>query len=206
MAIRVPPGRAGRLWLMRRLEVGRRGAEVLDQKRGTLLRERLRLAGQLAEAEAEWERAAAAAAAWNARACAAAGPRALRLAALRRDGTARITVTRRNLLGVVVPESATVEGGGPAEDASSGGAAVRLAAEAHAEALSAAAAVAALRAAHEAIEAELARTVRRLRAIEHRWLPAHEAELHRLELAIEESELADIVGARWAVGRNLGRG
>ena len=155
---------------------------------------------------AEWERAAAAAAAWNARACAAAGPRALRLAALRRDGTARITVTRRNILGVVVPESATVEGGGPAEDASSGGAAVRLAAEAHAEALSAAAAVAALRAAHEAIEAELARTVRRLRAIEHRWLPAHEAELHRLELALEESELADIVGARWAVGRNLGRG
>src|SRR5207344_2001180 len=97
LALRVPPGRAGRLWLMRRLEVGRRGAEVLDQKRGTLLRERLRLAGQLAEADREWERAAAAAAAWNARAWAAAGPRALRLAALRRNGTARITVARRNI-------------------------------------------------------------------------------------------------------------
>jgi vacuolar-type H+-ATPase subunit D/Vma8 len=186
---------------MRRLEVGRRGAEVLEQKRGTLLRERLRLAGQLAQADAEWERAAAAAADWNARAWAAAGPRALRLAALRRGGTATVTVTRRNILGVVVPDSAVVEGEAPTGDASAGGAAVRLAAEVHAEALSAAATVAALRSAHEAIEAELARTIRRLRAIEHRWLPTHEAELHRLELALQESELADIARARWAVGR-----
>lgn len=206
MAIRVPPGRAGRLWLLRRLEVGRRGAEVLEQKRGTLLRERLRLAGELADATADWERASAAAAAWNARASAAAGPRAMRLVALRQGGTATVTVTRQNVVGVVIPVSAVVEGNTPAADASTGGAAVRLAAEAHAEALFAAAAVGALGAAHEAIETELGRTVRRLRAIEHRWLPAHEAELRRLELALEESERADIAGARWAVGRHRRRG
>jgi V/A-type H+/Na+-transporting ATPase subunit D len=28
----VPPGRAGRLWLVRRLEVARRGADLLDRK------------------------------------------------------------------------------------------------------------------------------------------------------------------------------
>ena len=28
----VPPGRAGRLWLQRRLQVARRGADLLDRK------------------------------------------------------------------------------------------------------------------------------------------------------------------------------
>jgi len=38
MPLRVPAGRAGRPWLARRLEVARRGAEVLDEKRQALLR------------------------------------------------------------------------------------------------------------------------------------------------------------------------
>jgi V/A-type H+-transporting ATPase subunit D len=200
MAIRVPPGRAGRLWLLRRLEVARRGAEVLEQKRGTLLRERLRLASQLAEATANWERTSRAASAWNARVSAAAGPRVIRLAALD-TGKATVTISWRNVLGVVVPVSAEVEDGGVPSVGVARGAAVALATEAHAEALSAAASLAALSAAHEAIEAELRRTIRRLRAIEQRWIPAHEAELRRLELVLEENELADIVRVRWAVSR-----
>lgn len=203
MAIRVPPGRAGRLWLLRRLEVARRGADVLEQKRRTLLQERLRLADLLPQAAAEWERTAGAAAAWNARASAAAGPRAIRLAALGLRETASLTVTRRSVVGVSIPVTPTIEGGAPPDSVGPGGAAVRLAAEAHAEALSAAAALAALRAAHDAIEAELRTTVRRLRAIERRWIPAHEAELRRLEMALEESELADIARARWAASRQL---
>ena len=39
MALRIPPGRAGRIWLVRRLEIARRGAELLDRKRQALLRE-----------------------------------------------------------------------------------------------------------------------------------------------------------------------
>ena len=39
MPLRVPPGRAGRLWLVRRLEIARRGVNVLDQKRQALVRE-----------------------------------------------------------------------------------------------------------------------------------------------------------------------
>jgi len=201
MPIRVPPGRAGRLWLMRRIEVARRGADVLEQKRRTLLRERLLLVDQVAEAAAEWQRAAAAAAEWNARALAAAGARALRLAALGLGGKASLTVTRRSVLGVAVPDLATLAGPAGSDLLSTGGAVVQLGAEAHGEALAAAAALAVRQAALEVIETELRTTVRRLRAIERRWIPRHEAELRRLQLSLDEAELADIARARWAAAR-----
>lgn len=201
MAIRVPPGRAGRIWLLRRLEVARRGADVLDQKRLTLLRERQRLAERLGAAAADWELAARAAAAWNARAQALAGQRRLRLAALH-SGTATVTVTLRNVVGVLVPIDARFEPGGtPDFVALGGGASIAFAAQAHTEALSAAAVYAATRAAHEAIATELATTTLRLRAIEQRWIPDHEAALKTLELTLDENELADIARARWASER-----
>ena len=40
MRVRHPPGRAGRPWLAHRLEVARRGAELLEEKQRALLRER----------------------------------------------------------------------------------------------------------------------------------------------------------------------
>ena len=91
MAIRVPPGRAGRLWLLRRLEVAARGADVLDQKRRTLLRERQRTATALAERRRTGSAQRAAAAQWNDRALALAGERRLRLGAVhcRRPATVR---------------------------------------------------------------------------------------------------------------------
>lgn len=202
MAIRVPPGRAGRLWLLRRLEVAKRGADVLDQKRRTLLRQRQWLAERLAETAAEWERQAAEAAQWNDRALAIAGERRLRLASLHRRSRAEVTVEWRNALGTVFPAEATVQlGEEPDFVALGGGSSVALAAHAHAEALAAAARYAAVRAAHEAISAELAATTRRLRAIEHRWIPAHEAALRKLELMLDERELEDTARVRWALER-----
>jgi hypothetical protein len=63
VALRPPPGRAGRLWLLHRIDSGHRGGEVLDQKRQALLREEARLRGEVERAEAEWrERAAEASA------------------------------------------------------------------------------------------------------------------------------------------------
>ena len=82
-----------------------------------------------------------------------------------------------------------------------GGSTVALAAQAHERALGAAAAHAAARMAHDAIAAELATTTRRLRAIERRWIPQHEAELARLELRLEEVELEDVARAHWAQER-----
>ncbi len=200
--MRVPPGRAGRLWLLRRLEVARRGTEVLEQKRQTLLRERLRAEEALADATAAWDELARDAAGWNDRALTLAGARRLRLAAQHRAGAAAAVVSWRNLLGTTVPEEVRVEAGEASTPASvGGGPAVALSAEAHRRALVAAASFAAARAAHEAIEEELAATTRRLRAIERRWIPDHEAALRRLEITLAEHELEDVARSRFALER-----
>jgi V/A-type H+-transporting ATPase subunit D len=200
--IRPPPGRAGRIWLERRLEVARRGVDVLDQKRQTLLREQQLLVRRLDETGAEWERRAADARTWNDRALAIAGPRRLRLAALHGSGPARVRVEWRRAVGTPFPAEASVTASSPVDlVALGGGASVALAASAHSQALAAGAVHAAVRAAYEAITAELVATTRRLRAIERRWIPEHEAALHRLELALEERELEDAVRARWALER-----
>lgn len=202
MALRVPPGRAGRLWLMRRLEVARRGSEVLDQKRRTLLRERQRTAAAVAEAAGAWERLARLAARANDRALALAGERRLRLAAVHRGRAATAEVTWKNTLGTVIPTGIRLDLADPPDFvALGGGSVVALAAGAHRRALAAAAEHAVARAAHEAIEAELAATTRRLRAIERRWIPEHERALRRLELELAERDLEDIARARFARAR-----
>jgi vacuolar-type H+-ATPase subunit D/Vma8 len=113
-----------------------------------------------------------------------------------------VRVEWRTALGTAFPAEGVVSAPPPTDlVAIGGGASVALAARAHAEALAAAAAHAAVRAAYEAITRELVATTRRLRAIERRWVPEHEAALHRLELVLEERELEDAVRARWALER-----
>ncbi|HYA09559.1 MAG TPA: V-type ATP synthase subunit D, partial [Gaiellaceae bacterium] len=90
MPLRLPTGRAGRPWLVRRLATARRGAEVLDQKRQALLRLERRLAELLSEAEADWTEAAREAETWLARAAVIGGERALELAAFYSREPARI--------------------------------------------------------------------------------------------------------------------
>ena len=202
MALRAPPGRAGRIWLVRRLEVARRGVEVLDQKRQTLLREQQRLSEGLERSARDWELKAREAAAWNDRAIAIAGERRLQLAAFRAAGRCTVEVEWRNALGTVFPAGATVRYGlAPDLVALGGGSAVALAAAAHAEAAVAGAEHAAARAAYDAIAAELTATTRRQRAIERRWIPEHEAALRRLQLALDEREREDIARVRWALER-----
>lgn len=64
MPLRPPPGRAGRLWLERRIEVARRGGEVLDEKRRALLRLERAQAAELEASRREWEREDAARTRW----------------------------------------------------------------------------------------------------------------------------------------------
>jgi V/A-type H+-transporting ATPase subunit D len=205
MPLRAPPGRAGRLWLVRRLEIAKRGVEVLDQKRQTLLREQQRLSESLARSARAWELKGRDAVEWNDRAVAIAGERRLRLAARHAAGRCEVAVEWRNALGTLFPAGASVRLGlGPdfvAPDfvALGGGSVVALAARAHADAAAAAADYAAARAAHAAIMAELTATTRRQRAIERRWIPEHEAALRRLELALDEREREDIARVRWAL-------
>ena len=54
--IRVPPGRAGRLWLRARLDVAERGVSLLEQKVRILGDERRRLRALTEDTGRDWER------------------------------------------------------------------------------------------------------------------------------------------------------
>ncbi|HEU4451232.1 MAG TPA: V-type ATP synthase subunit D [Gaiellaceae bacterium] len=207
MALRIPPGRAGRPWLIGHIEIAQRGADVLEQKRQALLREELRLREELAEAERRWVECSGTAAAWLRRAALLGGERPLRLARFYAGGSARVELAWRNSLGVVHPGEPRLEL--PARlvaGAAGGTAALVPAEEAHRRAVEAAARFAAARTSHDRIASELSRTVRRLRAVERRWLPAQERALAALELRLDEEEREDAARIRWAAGLTAGGG
>lgn len=202
MRIRTPPGRAGRLWLMHRLEVAARGHDVLDEKRQALLREEERSRARANEAERDWAESAAEARRWLVRAATLAGERPVRLARHYAGGPARVDITWRNTLGVVHPAAATLSmPPRRRSDAFIGTSALVQCAEAHRRALDAAVQLAVARTSHERVQAELARTIRRLQAIERRWLPQHRRALSSLELRLDEEEREEAVRLRWASGR-----
>jgi len=208
MPLRVPPGRAGRPWLLHRLEVARRATDVLDQKRRTLLQRQRELATQLVTAQVEWDTVAREAADWLARAKTLSGVRNLRLAGFHSGGPASVQVRWRNSLGVVHPADAHVELPVPIDVAALGGSsAVAFAADAHRRALEAAARCAVARAAHDRVARELTTVTRRIRAIEQRWIPRHETALEALELMLDDVEREEGSRVRWMrqrVDRNPG--
>ena len=194
--MRTPPGRIGRLWLLRRLEVARRGSDVLEQKRRALRRQLERIDSELAEARSDWESSAREAERWWQLAAILGGERSLGLARTAHASPASVRVDWRNALGVVFPADVDVEV--EATDAPVGGSsALAQAAVAYRRALTDAAHFAAVRAAHERITAELEATNHRLRAIERRWIPRHERALAELELALDEAERSEIAQVRW---------
>ena len=192
MKVRHPPGRAGRPWLVRRLAVARRGAELLDDKYRALLREQRRLLPVVAGARAEWELHAPDAERWLARAAVLGGRRALAGAV---PAPLDLTVRWRTILGVACPvEGAATAAERPDVSGLGGGAALVSAADAHRRATDAAIRLAVAEGALRRVEAELRSTVLRRNAIERRWIPAHEAALAQLELTLEELEREE--GAR----------
>jgi V/A-type H+/Na+-transporting ATPase subunit D len=194
MKIRHPPGRAGRPWLVHRLEVSRRGAELLDEKFRALLRERTRLEPVATAARTEWERIAREAERWLARAAMMSGERQLSLSAAAARPAA-VTVRWRAILGVTCPSEASVAPYREAELMELGGnAALLSAAMAHRRALGAAVQAAAAEEALRRVDAALHATRLRRNAIQRNWIPAHEKALHELELTLEELERED--GAR----------
>ena len=201
MRLRPPPGRAGRIWLLRRLAVARRGKDVLEQKRRALRRRVEQLEEQLGEARREWETEAAEAETWWQRAAVLAGERPLELARASLSGRAEVTLTWRNTLGVVYPDSADVAVPQGELFPAGGSAALAYAAQAHGRALEAAARVGAVWTAHRRASEELRATTQRLRAIERRWIPEHERALAALELALDEADREDTARVRWVVGR-----
>jgi V/A-type H+-transporting ATPase subunit D len=187
---------------MHRLEVAARGHDVLDQKRQALLREEERSRARAAGAEREWAESAAEARRWLVRAATLTGERPVRLARHYAGGPADVDVAWRNTLGVVHPASASlVLPPRGRTEAFVGTTALVQCAEAHRRALEAAVRLAVARTSHERVQAELARTIRRLQAIERRWLPHHRRALASLELRLDEEEREEAVRLRWASGR-----
>jgi V/A-type H+/Na+-transporting ATPase subunit D len=190
----VPPGRAGRLWLTRRLQLARRGADLLDRKLRILQTELTRFREAAARTAAAWDRCCADAEQWLLRAAMIGGERAIRLAT---DGQpATVTIPYTVTMGARHPASpacvipAPVTWDGPV---------LTRTRQAHAAALEAAARQAAAAEALRVVEAEVLATRYRLRAIEDRWIPRLEQALAEVTLALEEQELADAARLRLAV-------
>ena len=197
--LRVPPGRAGRIRLLRRLGTAQRAGSMLDHKLQILRQDQERLALLTQQTGEDWTRACATADHWLLRAGLLGGRRAVRLAT---DGQpAQIAIGWIDTMGVRYPGEADVSfPAGPVDTALAGTAALYLARKACEQALETATRHAAASAAERTIVAEVAATRLRLRAIENRWIPRLVAALAGLELALDETEHADAVRLRRAVG------
>ncbi len=192
----VPPGRAGRIWLVRRLETARRGADLLDRKLRILQAELARREATAAETRTRWDRCAADAQSWLLRAALLGGQRAIRLAD---DGQrAAVTIGYELAMGVRYPSHAACTFASPATWDDPVLARTR---QAHRTALAAAADHAVAAAAVRIVDAEVRATRYRLRAVQDRWIPRLEQALADVTFALEEQERSDAARLRLAAGR-----
>jgi V/A-type H+-transporting ATPase subunit D len=197
--LNVPPGRAGRLWLDRRLGAARRGADLLDRKLRILQAELGELRAAAARTERDWRERSADAERALLIAALLGGQRAIRLAAA--GGDAEVRVEDAVTIGVRHP----ARGGylpplGPAPWA---GLSVEQARLAHQAALAAAVSHAVAAGAVRIIESETTATRYRLRAIRDRLIPRLEQARAEVALAIDELERADGARLRRIRGRDL---
>ena len=175
---------------------------MLEEKRRALIRLKRRFAELVGETQAEWEQAAQEADLWLRRSLVLGGERALELGAFYSRAPADIQIDWRRALGVVYPAEVEVRLAEPSDLSALGGSSALVhAAAAHRRALEAAARYGTARLGYARVSAELQVTIRRLRAIERRWIPAHEAALAALELALDEGEREDATRVRWAIER-----
>lgn len=184
---RVPPGRAGKLWLTRRIHSGKLAADLLDRKLQVLRVAYERYDAQRRTAEAAWREAWRAADKWGLRGAVSGGARQLRLSAPAEP--ARLRVAWEAVMGVRYPTGAECLLPEPSPvDRGPGGAALAQATIAYREAVQAAAAYGAAAAACQVLNGEIVATRRRLRAINDRWIPRLEQRLDRLRQELDETE------------------
>ena len=197
----MPPGRAGRLWLLGRLRTAERAAELLDRKLTILRSDRRRYQLLAEQSGAAWEQRCADAETWLVRGVMLGGQRALRLAIP--DALAEIRVAWASTMGLRYPFDASYTfAGSPSTAATPSNAALVEAVSAHRSALEAAVQHAVVQAALRTVTREIAVTARRRRAIADRWIPTLTEALRDIDLALEELEHSDAVRLRWAARRD----
>src|SRR6478672_4803520 len=188
---RVPPGRAGRMWLHRRIDAAERGRDQLDRKLRILLPELQRRRLQADRFDREWAEACAVARTWLLRAVLLGGEDAV--AGATAVEPARVEVTWASTMGLGYPSGGELPRSVPPANA-----AVVPAAHAHQEALRAGVRSAAAHEAVRRVEAEIAITRRRMRALDRRWIPWLLQTLAEREAALEQAEREDGVRLRRA--------
>ncbi|HEY7223092.1 MAG TPA: V-type ATP synthase subunit D [Micromonosporaceae bacterium] len=199
----VPPGRAGRLWLTRRLRAGRLAADLLDRKLQVLRVELERFELQRERAGRHWHDAWRRADTWGLRGAMTAGVRELRLATP--STVAELQVTWDTVMGVRYPAEASCSvPSASAADRGPGGAALVEAVSAYQQAVRLAAAYGAASAACRVIESEIIETRRRLRAINDRWIPRLESRLTRLSQELDETEREETFRRHQSLGPRTG--
>jgi V/A-type H+-transporting ATPase subunit D len=194
---RIPPGRAGRLWLTGRLRSARLATDLLERKLRILRLERERFDLRADRTGRRWGTSWRTADRWGTRAAVLGGHRAALLCAP--AGRATVEVAWANAMGVRYPAEAVCRLPVAAVgDPVAGTVTIVEATEAYRAAVVAAVAHAAAEAARRAVDAELAATGRRRRAIADRLLPGLEAALASVTADLEETERAETVRLRWA--------
>ena len=108
---RIPPGRAGRMWLRRRLATAQRGRDQLDRKLHILIPELQRRRLQADQWQRQWAQACQNADTWLLRAVLLGGQDALRNAAALQP--TQIEVTWTTAMGVNYPADARLAPGTP---------------------------------------------------------------------------------------------
>jgi V/A-type H+-transporting ATPase subunit D len=198
--LRYPPGRSGRLWLDHRLELARRGADLLDKKRRVLAQEERRLRVLARQTAAAWEQDARDAETWLNRAAVMAGDEKLVLLAAQHP-PAQLTIRLHSSMGVTFAAETDLDLGGEPQHPSGGSAAADLAVVAVRRAVGSAVRDAVAQSALKRVSVERALTARRQRAVEHRWLPALAGAAERLEQALGELEREEATRAVWVQKR-----
>lgn len=192
----VPPGRAGRVWLRRRVLTAQRGRDQLDRKLRILMPERRRLRDLLDGNRHDWSVAWREADSWLLRAAELGGEDCIRVASSHQP--AMISIQRGMSMGVVYPVSASIVRGQAEPQRLWGNSALAPAQEAVWRTVEAGARLAVTEESLRCLDREISLTRRRLRALDQRWLPRLSDALHDLELALEQEEQEEGIRVRHA--------
>lgn len=186
---RIPPGRAGRLWLRERLALAESALSLLERKRALLESRQRDLRARREETGRDWAAACASARIWQGRALLLGGARSVSAATPVQP--AEISIRTAVVAGVKYPD--VVEYLPPERESAPiiGSATLWHTAQAHRAALAAAARHAAADGAVRAVERELTATRIRAQALRRRRIPALLAALTELELILEERERSE---------------
>jgi V/A-type H+/Na+-transporting ATPase subunit D len=199
----MPPVSATRSELLaRRARIGlaAQGRDLLKDRRGALVREFHRLGASALASLAELDRDAASAGRRLGLAVAAGGPEPVESAAFAAQGEIAVDVSTRSVAGVPIVEIAagTVARASTSRGFSLAAAATRIdaVADSFETVLERLLDVAALELSVRRLADEIARTTRRMNALEHVVLPRLEAERAHIALVLEEREMEDRVRLR----------